>query len=810
MNTSPIIFSVRISFALAATAAVLTASNSQAAEPVPPLTDLGTLGGAYSYAQAINNHGVVAGEAQTSDGALHGFIWDAQNGMQDIGTLGGSWCNANAINDLGEVAGASETSNGETHAFIWDSVNGMQDLGTLGGTQSLAYGINNTGQIVGGSYVQGDIEMHPFIWEKNSGLRDLGTFGGVFGVAQSVNDQGDVVGVVAAGDPGGHAFIWNDRLGIRYLGELDLSIAGSINVSSAVSVNASGQVVGWSQAWGGSEPTEDSPGDFGPRASNAFIWDAVHGMRPVGEAVSGSFFKIAQSINRFGQVVGWQTNPDSESAFAWNKVNGMTDLGSLGGIVTTAYGINDLGQIVGTSWVTGQPHAFVVSIAPPPADPIIASISPTSVQAGSGDLELTIYGSGFVDGTTNVWNTTGLLPTSRTETEIHVTIPAEFLQTTADLETVAIRVKSPTGELSNSKAFTIVGDSGNVADVQGAVAVAGEPATVSIPPSSGSGVEATLNHSGDQPATVTAAVYNNDPSPSGASFEVAGAFLDLNVGGATLDDSMDAVFYYNGNAAAVALKFYNSSAAAWEDVTPVINNAALSRFEVHFDANSHPRITELTGTFFAAAIPDHIAPTIACANVVVPANIAALVPVNYPLPSTLADNLDQPSQITVRYSIPSGSGFGVGTTTVTCKATDRAGNTATTAFTVTRQPLGFAGFDTPIGGSDTSGGTSASPVRTFKFGSTIPVKFSASASGAAVTSGIHQLQALRFSNNTVAGAPIDATPQDAATIGNQFRLVSGGWQFNLDTKATGMSIGVWQLIATLSDGSKHTCWIQLK
>lgn len=58
--------------------------------------------------------------------------------------------------------------------------------------------------------------------------------------------------------------------------------------------------------------------------------------------------------------------------------------------------------------------------------------------------------------------------------------------------------------------------------------------------------------------------------------------------------------------------------------------------------------------------------------------------------------------------------------------------------------------------------------------------------------------------------PIDVSPQDAATTGNQFRLTDGEWHFNLDTKATGMTRGIWQLVATLSDGSQHRAWIQVK
>ena len=102
-------------------------------------------------------------------------------------------------------------------------------------------------------------------------------------------------------------------------------------------------------------------------------------------------------------------------------------------------------------------------------------------------------------------------------------------------------------------------------------------------------------------------------------------------------------------------------------------------------------------------------------------------------------------------------------------------------------------------------------MRTFKSGSTVPVKFTASCGGSPVTAGIHSLQAVQYSTATTAGTPIDATPTDAATTGDQFQLTDSQWQFNLDTKATAMTVGIWQLIATLSDGSQHfTVWIQLK
>jgi hypothetical protein len=126
------------------------------------------------------------------------------------------------------------------------------------------------------------------------------------------------------------------------------------------------------------------------------------------------------------------------------------------------------------------------------------------------------------------------------------------------------------------------------------------------------------------------------------------------------------------------------------------------------------------------------------------------------------------------------------------------------------EPLAFSGFLPPIGGADATGGSFASPVRTFKMGSTIPVKFTVSFNGLPVVTGIHRLHVIKYSNATPLGSSIDAAPQVVATTGNQFRLADGQWVFDLDTRMTGMSIGIWQLVATLSDASQHSTFIQLK
>jgi hypothetical protein len=125
----------------------------------------------------------------------------------------------------------------------------------------------------------------------------------------------------------------------------------------------------------------------------------------------------------------------------------------------------------------------------------------------------------------------------------------------------------------------------------------------------------------------------------------------------------------------------------------------------------------------------------------------------------------------------------------------------------------FNGFLSPIGGAIElgNGGSFADPVRAFKLNSTIPVKFTAICFGAPLTTGVHTLQAIKMSNATDGETPIDATPTDAATTGNQFRLTGTEWHFNMNTKALGGNAqGTYLLKATLFDGSSYSVWVSIK
>jgi len=181
--------------------------------PGEALVDLGTLGGSYSAAYALNALGTVVGKADTEEvGATHAFAW-AGGQMTDLGTLGGANSVAYAISDTGQVAGASEVDDtGTRHAFLYAGGQ-MQDLAPLlGMTTSAAYALNSAGQVAGTS--QTLTLKRATLWQ-NGQPTDLNTLlppssGWTLTDARAINDHGQIAGL---GLFGGHrrAFLLTPR-----------------------------------------------------------------------------------------------------------------------------------------------------------------------------------------------------------------------------------------------------------------------------------------------------------------------------------------------------------------------------------------------------------------------------------------------------------------------------------------------------------------------------------------------------------------------------------------------------------------------
>jgi hypothetical protein len=198
------------------------------------------------------------------------------------------------------------------------------------------------------------------------------------------------------------------------------------------------------------------------------------------------------------------------------------------------------------------------------------------------------------------------------------------------------------------------------------------------------------------------------------------------------------------------------------------------------DAHGNESISTILVTVAPPA--DSTPPVIAVpppAEVTVAATSASGATVTYQIAAT--DNADT-GAIEVTCDRPSGSTFAIGTTLVTCTATDAAGNRTTTSFTVT-VPVSWSFFLQPINSDGTS---------IFKQGSTVPVKFRLTGASAGITNLDATIRVQKVANN-ITGSELETVVATTADSGTTFRYdpVAGIYIFNLST--TGLQAGTYSV-----------------
>jgi probable HAF family extracellular repeat protein len=283
-----------------------------------PAMNIGTLGGHFMYAAALNDQNQVVGFGTTTTpdpyplgnfcfnfplGAqMHAYAWRGGI-LRDIGTLGtGPDSCALWVNQRGEAAGNSyinpnpnpSTGFPTQDPFVW-SYGRMIDLGSLGGTIGTASAINNHTEVVGTSNLSGDSTFHPFLW-RHGPMTDLGTLGGNDGQASWLNDRGEIVGKADLPGSATHdAFLWSG--GVMH----DLGSQDGDPCSYALFINDHGQVVGGS--------TDCS------NFLHAFLWQPNTGMIDLNTFVpqhSTMMLFEATSINNAGVISAQGVLPNGD------------------------------------------------------------------------------------------------------------------------------------------------------------------------------------------------------------------------------------------------------------------------------------------------------------------------------------------------------------------------------------------------------------------------------------------------------------------------------------------------------------------
>ncbi|MCC7203733.1 MAG: LEPR-XLL domain-containing protein [Phycisphaeraceae bacterium] len=329
------------------------------------LDNLGTLGAWANDSAAINDYGRFVGTLQ--DAQFTPYAYRSEDfalgalpslSVSDlIGSFGGNWGQAAAVNASGQTVGTAGYPFGQSHAFRVPADRALlstDDLGALGGSNSIGLGLNDLGQAVGaaetasGSFLAFRTQPNQPI---NPATDNLGALGGEWSQAYAINNAGQTVG--AAANPAGLSRAFSTSPNAAITPQDAIPLLPGMTQNAAYAVSQDGLIAG--SAW-------NDQGQYhafrATRSGN--LWNVLD-LGALGGAVSE-----ALGVNDLGAVVGYATGADGQARAFVSYNDSIIDLNLLidplsGWTLTRAVDINNQGQIIGQGTYLGQPRAFLLT-----------------------------------------------------------------------------------------------------------------------------------------------------------------------------------------------------------------------------------------------------------------------------------------------------------------------------------------------------------------------------------------------------------------------------------------------------------------
>ena len=245
------------------------------------------------------------------------FRWTQASGAQSMGSFpgaGSQTSSANAVSANGTVVAGTAPKPSpplDYDPFRWTAADGMQSLGDVSGGRagtSVAFSMSsNAGVIVGQTFSA--LAMEAFRWTAGSGMTLLSGVPAGFRPENAAGVSGDGTTIVGyTHSPNTQigmleAYRWTEAGGLQALGDLP----GGHHHGAAWAVSGDGSII-----------VGQSLTDFDFDFPEAFIWDAVHGMRNLREVLEQDFglnldgwmLNAARGISADGNtIVGYGVNP---------------------------------------------------------------------------------------------------------------------------------------------------------------------------------------------------------------------------------------------------------------------------------------------------------------------------------------------------------------------------------------------------------------------------------------------------------------------------------------------------------------------